>query len=252
MSIASQQETVKSLPFPGTSNGQSAKVYDDATVGLFATRPGLQDKIEKAAQKNAEFEWLVKTLAYKLGIAKDKIIIAAPKAPGTIACKADRKFGGDIHQVLDDHRATVILEKPEQVDKVMEMLRKAKDNELVCIAGKVKVDKLKNTFGDSAYEGFETVKANFFLDDVPTEIQFRYPCNEKALKESHFHYERQRAVELGLQSFGERASVQSGKLSPEAQAEMLVALHRVGARAERKRNDANNRAFGNAPNRTHH
>jgi len=218
----------------------SQRGYDDSTVELFAKVPGLQDKFEAAADKFEEFEQLVHTVARKLNIPSTSIKIAPPKTPGTIATKADRKYNGNISKVLDDQRATIELENKNDLDNVLRLLEKAMNKEIPCFEH-VEVKSLKNTFNDSSYNGLKVVKANFILDDVPTEIMFRYPCNETALHESHGHYEKQRAIEGGISSlFGPKTN---STLSLEDRVALYPSLQKARKRHARKRGDANNKAF---------
>ncbi len=211
---------------------------------LFQAHPGLEDKWTRAQEKYESFSDLVIYLCGKLQLPSKNIIIAPPKSPGSMVNKAKRKYDGDLNQVLDDNRATVELEKSCQIDRVLAFLRRAKDEGIIFREDLIVVTDLKNTFGDAAYNGFETVKANFHLDGVPTEIQFRYPVNERALSESHEYYKIERACELATQCFDEFEAVRTDRLTPQAQADLLRYLQRRGRNAASQRDAANARAFG--------
>lgn len=201
--------------------------------------------IERARRVEANFHDLTKTIAQKLGARGEDIKFGPIKGAGDMLTKAERKFGGDVAAVKDVLRSTIIMHRPEdQIEKAVTFLKLMETGKLKCIRG-VTPYNIKNTFDDLSYNGFKMLKANFVLEGFDaTEIQLCLPSNEKEVEKSHEAYAIQRACDHAFKTgFSTHSGIQSGRMSPEEQAELSRALDKMRRRAGAARELHNDRAF---------
>lgn len=201
--------------------------------------------IDRARRVETNFQDLTKTVAQKLGARKEDIKFGPIKGSGDMLTKAERKFNGDVAEVKDVLRATITMHRPEdQVEKALTFLKLMEQGKLRCIRG-ITPYNIKNTFEDSSYNGFKMLKANFVIAGFDaTEIQLCLPSNEKEVEKSHDAYAIQRACDHAFETgFSSHSGIQSGRMSPEEQAELSRALDKMRRRAGAARELHNDRAF---------
>lgn len=201
--------------------------------------------VEHAIRMTPLFHQVTKIVAAKLGARKEDIKFGPVKNAGDMVCKAERKYDGKIDAIKDVLRATITLHRPEeQIAKANTLLQAMKEGKLRCIGG-ITPYNIKDTFNDDAYNGFKTLKANFALPGFDaTEIQLCLPSNDKEVEKSHDAYARQRAFDHAFETgFSTHSGIQSGRMSPEEQADLTRVLDKMRRRAGAARELHNDRAF---------